>query len=133
MLFEFLRRCFFIKIKVNGYLKNITENNKEIINTKGIKSSNIISYIIDNTKHKIIIENNKITLLRENDEFSHGMIFEENKTIQSEYYLKESNYSLEFNILTTKLILDNNKIDITYKILESETIYNYVLEVSDNL
>ena len=42
------------------------------------------------------------------------MIFEENNTHPSEYYLKESNYSLEFNIETTKLILDNNKINITY-------------------
>lgn len=133
MLFEFFTEVFFIKIKVKGYLKNITENNNQIINTNGIKNSNTISYIIDNIKHKIIIDNNKLTLLRENNEFSHGMIFEENNTYQSEYYLKESNYSLEFNIETTKLILDNNKIDITYKILESENVYNYVLEVSDNL
>ena len=124
---------FFIKIKVKGYLKNLTENTNDLIDANGIKNSNIISYIIDNTKHKIIIENNKITLLRENNEFSHGMVFELNIIHQSEYYLKESKYSLEFNILATKIILDNNKIDITYKILETENSYNYVLEVSDNL
>ena len=121
----------------NNYRYNecewFNENNNEIIDTNGIKNSNTISYIIDNTKHKIFIDNNKITLLRENNEFSHGMIFEENNIHPSEYYLKESNYSLEFNIETTKLILDNNKIDITYKIIESENVYNYVLEVSDNL
>lgn len=124
---------FIIKIKVKGNLQNLTENTEELINTKGIKNSNIISYIVDDTKHKLILDDNKITLLRENDEFSHGMIFIENMTTPSEYYLKESNYSLEFNILTTKLIFDNNKINITYKILESENNYNYVLEVSDNL
>ena len=124
---------FFIKIKVKGYLKNITENTEELIDTKVIKNSNVISYIINDTKYKIILGDNKVTLLRENNEFSHGMIFEENITHPSEYYLKESNYSLEFNILTTKLIIDKNKIDITYKILESENIYNYVLEMSDNL
>ena len=123
----------FIKIKVKGYLKNITEATKENIDTFGIKNNNIISYIIDNTKYKLILEDSKITLLRESNEFSHGMIFIEGKTNPSEYYLKESNYSLEFNIETTKIILDNNKIDITYKIIESDNIYNYVLEVSDNL
>ena len=61
------------------------------------------------------------------------MMLQENTTNSSEYYLKESNYSLEFNILTIKLLLDSNKIDITYKIIESENIYNYVLEMSDNL
>ena len=123
----------FIKIKVKGYLKNITEKTTELIDTNGLKNNNIISYIIDNTKYKLILEDSKITLLRESNEFSHGMIFVEGNTNPSEYYLKESNYSLEFNIETTKIILDNNKIDITYKILESDNIYNYVLEVSDNL
>lgn len=124
---------FFIKIKVKGYLENLTENKKDLIDTKAIKNSNTISYIIDKTKYKIIIGKNKITLLRENDEFTHGMLFEENKTNKSEYYLKESNYSLEFNILTTNLSIDKNKINITYKIIESDNIYNYVLESSDNL
>ena len=124
---------FFIKIKVKGYLKNLTENTQELIDTKSIKNNNEISYIIDNTKHRLIIDNNKITLLRENNEFQHIMIFEENITNKSEYYLKESSYSLEFSIETTKLIIDNNNINITYKILESENIYNYVLEMSDSL
>jgi len=61
------------------------------------------------------------------------MLFEKSKKHKTEYYLKNSNYSLEFTILTTKLIVEKNKIDITYKIIESENIYNYVLEMSDNL
>ena len=133
MLFEFLRRCFFIKISIKGYLKNITENTQELIDTQSIKKDNKISYIIDNTKYILIIENNKVTLLRENNEFSNGIIFIENSTTTSEYYLKESSYSLEFNIETTKLIINKNKIDITYKVIESENIYNYVLEMSDSI
>ena len=124
---------FFIKIKVKAKLTNLTENKEVLINTNGIKNSNIISYVNDNIKHKIILDNNKVTLLRENNEFSHGIIFEENNTNNSEYYLKESKYSIEFNIQTIKLIIEKNKIDITYKIIESENIYNYVLEMSDNL
>ena len=124
---------FNIRIKVKGYLENLTENTKEIINTKAIKKSNIISYIIDNNKYKIIIDNNKVTLYRESDEYSHIMLFEESKKHKTEYYLKNSNYSLEFTILTIQLIVEKNKINITYKIIESENIYNYVLEMSDNL
>ena len=123
----------FIKIKVKGKLINLTENTEEIINTNGMHNSNIISYINNDIKHKIILDNNKVTLLRENNEFTHGMIFEENNKYVSEYYLKEAHYSLEFTILTIKLKISKNKIDITYKILESKAKYNYVLEVSDNL
>ena len=124
---------FFIKISIKGYLKNITENTQELIDTTAIKNKNKITYIINDIKHIVLIENNKITLLRENNEFSHRMIFIENSTILSEYYLKESSYSLDFNIETTKLIIKDNKIDITYKINESENICNYVLEMSDNI
>lgn len=123
----------FIKINVKGYLKNLTENNQDIIDTTAIKKSNKLNYIIDNTKYQLIIDNNKVTLLRENNEFSHGMTFIENKTTFSEFYLKDSSYSLEFNIETTKLLIEKNKVDITYKILETENIYNYVLEMSDSL
>ena len=123
----------FIKIKVKGYLKNLTETTKEIIDTTGIKKSNVISYIFDNTKHKLIIENSKIILQRENEDFSHTIIFNNNTTNISEYYLKKYHTSLEFNIETTKLIINKNKINITYRIIESNEIYNYVLEVSDNL
>ena len=123
----------FIKIKVKGYLKNLTENKTDLINTTAIKKLNTINYLIDNTKYQVIIDNEKITLLRENNEFSHGMIFQKNITTESEYYLKESGYSLEFNIKTTNLIIKDNKIDITYEILESENIYNYVLEMSDSI
>ena len=124
---------FNIKIKVKGYLKNLTENTEEIINTKALKNSNIISYITDNIKYKLIVDKNKVTLIRESNEYSHGMIFEENIQHKTDYYIKATNYSLEFNIVTTKLIIDKNKIDITYKIIESENIYNYVLEMSENL
>ena len=61
------------------------------------------------------------------------MIFEENKKHISEYYLENDNYSLEFNILTTSLKIEKNKIDITYKILESNSIYNYMIEMSDEI
>lgn len=123
---------FLIKIKVKGYLKNLTENKEELFNANAIKKENEINYINEDTKYKIIIEKNKVKLVRENNTFSHGMTFELNKSKSSEYYLKEYNNSLEFNILTTKLIIKENKIDITYKVMESENIYNYVLEMSDN-
>ena len=133
MLFEFLRRCFFIKILVKAELKNLTENTQDLINTNGIKNFNTISFIHNKTKYKIIINENKITLLRKNDELSHSMIFEENKKHKSEYYIKEYSSLLEFTIQTIKMIIDKNKIDITYKIIESDIICNYILEMSDNL
>lgn len=131
MLIEFYGGVI-IKIKVKGYLKNITENTQEIIDTKAIKNSNVINYIIDNTKYKIKIEKDKIILTRNNNEFSNTMIFKLNKKTISEYYIIEANAPLEFNITTINLTIKENLINITYHIEETDNMYIYKLEMSDN-
>ena len=93
---------FFIKLKVKGYLKNLTENTEELIDTFAIKNSNVISYILDNTKYKLIINKDKINLIRENDEISHSMIYQENKKNSSEYYLKQNSNFIVVDTLVSK-------------------------------
>ena len=44
----------YIKIRINGYLKNINDNNKTIINTFGIKQKKIISFMNDNLRADMI-------------------------------------------------------------------------------
>ena len=56
---------FFIKIKVKGHLKNLTDNTEELIETDAIKKANVISYIDNKTKYKILVDSTKITLIRE--------------------------------------------------------------------
>lgn len=122
-----------IKVKIKGFLKNLTFPEEEIIDTFGIKNNDVISYIQNDIVYKLIKENNKIIMQRQNDEFSHEMKFETGKKNKSEYYLKELHHSLEFNIETNYIKLTQNKIDIEYKIKETENIYNYVIELSDKI
>lgn len=122
---------FFIKIKLKGYLKNINENKTEIIDTTAIKKNNIISYKIDNILHKITILNNKIVLTRSNEQFSHQLIFEPTKEYITEYYIKELNTSINIKIKTNNLIIENNRIIINYRIIDSEEEYLYLIEMSD--
>ena len=124
---------FIIKIKVKGNLKNLTENEKELINTKGIKNNNIISYIHNKTKYKLITNIDSIKLIRENEEIYHEILFKEHDTCKTTYYLKQLNSSLQINIETQKLTISENKINIVYKNKENQNIYQYVLDVSDNL
>ena len=89
MLVELFVEVFFIKIKVKGYLQNITENTKENIDTFGIKNKNIICYI------------------------------------------KELSTSIYLNILTTYLSIDEKKVEIHYKVLDSNEEYIYLIEMSE--
>jgi len=131
MFDEFLLEVFFIKIKIRGCLKNITENTCQNIETYGIKNKNKISYIYDKIKYSLIIGKEEIILKRENDEFIHGMIFKENQELITNYYIKELNTSMEFKILTKKINITNNQIEIYYQNKETEDEYIYLIEMSD--
>jgi len=135
MTLELLRGGDLItKTKIKGYLKNLTENIIDKIDEKGLINKNKITYIKDNTKHEIrIINNEKVLLLRENNDFSHNFIFEKNKQNTSEYYLKENKLSLEINIKVLELNINNYNIYIKYEVEDSNTIYEYKIEVSDKI
>lgn len=126
-----LLEVFYIKIKIKGYLKNITENKEEKISAIAIKNKDTITYIDNNIKHKIIINDNKIILNRDCDEYSHKIEFKPNKTYQSEYYLKELHTSINILIKTLDMDIKNDKILITYQIVDSNITYKYLLEMSD--
>lgn len=121
----------YIKIRINGYLKNINDNNKTIINTFGIKQKKIISFMNDNIKHKIILADDLITLIRENEEFVNIIRFAKNKELLSEYTLKENNFTIDLNIKTLDVKISDNFILIKYVVIESDETYEYKIELSD--
>ena len=121
-----------IKIKINGYLKNITDNTKEEFKIIGIRNKNKITYIKEETKHTInIISNNKVILLRENKEIKHTFIFVSNKEISTEYFLKSQNLSIDIDIKVISLKVEENIIDIEYIVKDSDNKYEYKIEMSD--
>ena len=131
MLVEFLLEVFCIKIKVKGYLQNLTENTSEEIDTFGIKNKNKLVYVLSSTKYKMDILKDKILLTRENDEFIHGMIFELNKCTETNYYIKSLNASISIKILTKKISISDDKIEINYQTIDNQNEYIYIIEMSD--
>lgn len=129
MFDEFVQEVFFIKIKIKSHLENIKENTGETIETFGIKNKNSITYHNNDTIHKLIIKNNKIIMIRENNEFTHTFNFELKKETKSEYYIKEYLTSIELMILTTKLLISDNRIEIIYKVLDSNEEYKYMIDL----
>lgn len=121
-----------IKIKVKSCLKNINENTEEKNETNAIKNKNKITYHDSFSINKINIYDDKIMLVRENDDFIHTFNFEINKETTSEYYIKEYASSIEVKIKTTKLVITDNKIEINYIIKESNEEYNYILDMEWN-
>lgn len=131
MFVEFFLEVLFIKIKVKGYLENIGKNTKETIDTLGIKNKYNVIYNFNNIKHKIIFNKKNILLIRENEDFIHNFNFELSKETDSEYYIKEYSTNIDVPIITNKLIISDNSIEIEYLIKETNEQYRFVLEMSD--
>ena len=120
-----------IKIRIKGFLKDIDEGTITNIDTFGIKNKNKITYNEETVTNTILQEDNKLILIRENDEFKNILIFDLNKETISEYLLKENDLTIELNIKTNLVEIDDNYIKVRYLVIDSDNEYEYNIEMSD--
>ena len=124
----------FIRILIKGYLKNISEN--EIVNfeCKGIKNKNKVTYVDNDVRFNIKINDDNVMLIRDGADFINTFIFDRNKKNSiSNYLIKENNCDVDIDIDVIDLKIDDNIIYIKYLISETNCIYEYKLEMRDVL
>lgn len=124
----------FIRILIKGYLKNISEN--EIVNfeCKGIKNKNKVTYVDNDVRFNIKINDDNVMLIRDGTDFINTFIFDKNKKNSiSNYLIKENNCDVDIDIDVIDLKIDDDIIYIKYLISETNCIYEYKLEMSDVL
>ncbi len=124
----------FIRILIKGYLKNISEN--EIVNfeCKGIKNKNKVTYVDNDVRFNIKINDDNVMLIRNGADFINTFIFDKNKKNSiSNYLIKENNCDVDIDIDVIDLKIDDDIIYIKYLISETNCIYEYKLEMSDVL
>jgi len=120
-----------IKKKIKGYLKNLKDQEVEFIDEFSIYNKNKLTYVKDNIKHNIIIRDKEIILIRESNEFKNILTFSKNRSILSEYIIKENNISIYIEIKTIELIIKQNEIYVKYIILDSDTEYEYKIVMEE--
>lgn len=132
MTTELRRGGIFTKINLNGYLKNITDNETIKINTNAIKAKQKISYNLENEKYILhIISPTKLILNRTTNEIDSTFYFELNKVLPTIYTIKENDLSLEIEIKTEKIEITDKYIKIIYAISETGNQYEYYIEMSE--
>lgn len=119
-----------IRVRVNGYLKNITDNENLIIDVTAIKNKSGIVYSLDDVKTSIKFKNNDIILIREGKDFINTFIFNKNKS-KCNYFLKDNGYELDLNIDCILTEIEDNSILIKYMIVDSSCEYEYKIEMSE--
>ena len=117
-----------IRVFVNGYLKNNTDGENTIFKEKGIRTKDKLSFVFDDVKYSIKINDNDILLVRDGNDFINSFSFSE-KSGKSNYYLKEHGYSIDMDINVDVLIIDDNKIFIKYVIAQTGCEYELMIEM----
>lgn len=124
----------FIRILIKGYLKNISENEFVNFECKGIKNKNKVTYVDNDVRFNIKINDDNVMLIRDGADFINTFIFDKNKKNSiSNYLIKENNCDVDIDIDVIDLKIDDDIIYIKYLISETNCIYEYKLEMRDVL
>ena len=100
----------------------------------GIKNYNIITYKDTDSIVNILLENNAISIKRENDKMHLTLKLEKNKSNITNYYIKDLGFNFDVKAVTEKLEVKDNKLSVIYELYindEYSDTFNYTLEWSD--
>ncbi len=120
----------FIRVKIKGYLKNITENELCEFEEKGIKNKNKITYTNDNIKNTIKINDNEIMLIRNGNDFVNTFVFNKDSSCRN-YLLKDNNYDVDIDINSSTIEVRDDYLYVRYVVVDSNCEYEYKIEMSD--
>lgn len=121
-----------IRIKIKGYLKNITDNEIFEFEEKGIRNKNKITFNNNNIKYSIKCDNNEIILIRDGDDFVNTFVFNK-KNSNSNYFLKENGYDMDMEVITSNMEISDELIYIEYEIISTSCKYEFKIEMSEIL
>lgn len=120
---------FFIKhILVDLYIKN---NDEELsfTNIDCIYKNNKLIFSINEDNYDITKKEN-IIFHKENKESIIDFEFKDNTLTKGTYFIKDLNFYMDANIKTIKYIVENNNVDIEYKLwLQDEEIGEFILKI----
>lgn len=121
-----------IRIKIKGYLKNITDNEIFEFEEKGIKNKDRITFNNNNVKYSIKCNNSEIILIRDGDDFINTFVFNK-KNSNSNYLLKENGYDMDMEVITSNMEISDELIYIEYEIISTSCKYEFKIEMSEIL
>ena len=121
-----------IRIKIKGYLKNITDNEIFEFEEKGIRNKNKITFNNNNIKYSIKCDNNEIILIRDGDDFVNTFVFNK-KNSNSNYFLKENGYDMDMEVITSNMEISDELIYIEYEIISTSCKYEFKIEMREIL
>lgn len=111
---------------VKLHIKLIGDDNLDII-VNGIKNKNTYKYMENNIKVFVKTDNDRLYIDRICNEYTINLVFDKKKEIESTYTVFGGTKKFILNTKTNKLKINDNKIELEYKVEENK--FKYLLEV----
>ena len=121
-----------IRIKVKGYLRNITDNEIFEFEERGIKNKDKITFNNNDIKYSIKCNDNEIMMIRDGNDFVNTFVFNK-KNSNSNYLLKENGYDMDMEVITSNIEISDELIYIEYEIISTSCKYEFKIEMSEIL
>lgn len=121
-----------IRVKIKGFLKNVTEDKIMNFNENGIRNKQRISFKKDDVKYNIKLFNNEIIMVRENNDYINSFLFKRDNSI-SNYLIKDNSYSLDIEIDIQELNINDNFFYVKYVIKDTSCVYEFKIEMGNIL
>jgi hypothetical protein len=119
-----IKRYYGYKIKTR-FNENDNKYNGFIL---GTKEDNQISYHEEKISVAIILESDKITLLRESEDYKIELTFINNLLTNGSCYLKKEESTIPLKVMTNLLVVKENSIELKYTINTKEGESYFILE-----
>ena len=100
----------------------------------GIKNNNIITYKDNDSLVNILLENDAVSIKRENDKMRLDLRLECNKSNTTNYYIKDLGFNFDVRSETKKIEIKEDRLNVIYELYindEYSDTFNYTLEWSD--
>lgn len=118
-----------MRVKIKGFLRNLSDNTKQGIDVPAIQTKSALSYFDQDIKNTFKYLDNKIYLIRENKDFQSTIVFDLKEDTENEYRLKEINQFLLIQVKTHFILYNEKKIQIRYEVLDSHEQFEYNIEI----
>ena len=101
------------KIIINSSIKS-SDTTDVIKNKQAIKNTDLINLYHDGVNNKIELKKDKVKLTRDSKESLIILEFEQDKTIDGKYVIKDLSLNMNIKVSTKKLQIDDNGFKIEY-------------------
>ena len=123
-----------IRIKVKGYLRNITDNEIFEFEERGIKNKDKITFNNNDIKYSIKCNDNEIMMIRDGNDFVNTFIFNIFFIhIIPSKSLKENGYDMDMEVNVSNMKSNDKLIYIEYEIVSTSCKYEFKIEMSEML